>query len=324
MPRSKGLRSQNLADEAWLDHMAPSRLFSLADNVAVVTGAAGGIGRWLAAGMAAAGARVVLTDRDSAGLESVAGELRARGWDVASILADLEDEDAAERIVEGALGHYGRLDILVNNAGINRRQAMLDVQPELLRHIWEIDFIRPYELAQTAARAMIAAGGGGSILHVSSLNVAVGLEDVSLLGPTKAALSQLAKGMAIELAPHGIRTNAIAPGFMATPINATHWDDETRAPWIMGRTPLCRPGHPAELVGCCLLLVSDAGSFITGQTIFVDGGFTAGSRWNVSPDHGLAEFRSRGGYGSPPWATASRFDERSAVDQKRRRDAGET
>jgi hypothetical protein len=89
---------------------------------------------------------------------------------------------------------------------------------------------------------------------------------------------------------------------MVTPINATHWDDETRAPWIMGRTPLCRPGHPAELVGTCLLLVSDAGSFITGQTFFVDGGFTAGSRWNVSPTEGMRVFREQGGYGIPRWA----------------------
>jgi gluconate 5-dehydrogenase len=108
--------------------------------------------------------------------------------------------------------------------------------------------------------------------------------------------------MAIELAHHGIRTNAIAPGFMATPINATHWDDETRAPWIMGRTPMCRPGHPAELVGACLLLVSDAGSFITGQTIFVDGGFTSGCRWNVAPFAGLDAFRQHGGYCRPRWA----------------------
>lgn len=289
-------------ETAWLDRVAPARLFSLAGKVAVVTGAAGGIGRWLAAGMAAAGARVVLTDRNKAGLDAVAALVRGRGGDVAPVEIDLEDADAVTRITQGTLDAYDRLDILVNNAGINQRMPMLEVPGDLLRHIWEIDLIRPYELAQAAAKAMIAGGRGGAMLHIGSINVAVGLEDVSLLGPTKAALSQLAKAMAIELAPHGIRTNAIAPGFMATPMNATHWDDETRAPWIMGRTPLCRPGHPAELVGTCLLLVSDAGSFITGQTIFVDGGFTAGSRWNVPPEHGLAVFRDHGGYGLPPWA----------------------
>lgn len=96
-----------------------------------------------------------------------------------------------------------------------------------------------------------------------------------------------------------IHTNALAPGFLATPMNATHWGDGTRAPWIFGRTPMCRPGHPAELVGACLLLASDAGSFITGQTIYIDGGFTAGSRWNVPLDDGLRAYREQGGYCRP-------------------------
>lgn len=287
-------------DPDWLACLEPARLFSLAGKVAIVTGAAGGIGRWLAAGLAAAGARVLLTDRDEAGLGIAASALAERGWPVAASVVDLADDAAAAQIVAAAVERFGRIDILINNAGVNRREPMLEVSSALLRHIWEIDFIRCYELAQAAARVMAAQGDGGAIVHISSLNAVVGLEDVSLLGPTKAALSQLAKGMAIELAPNGIRTNAIAPGFMATPMNATHWSDPTRAPWIMGRTPLCRPGHPAELVGACLLLVSDAGSFITGQTLFVDGGFTAGSAWNVPPDAGFETFRRRGGYGRPP------------------------
>jgi NAD(P)-dependent dehydrogenase (short-subunit alcohol dehydrogenase family) len=292
-------------DPAWRDWLDASRLFSLAGKVAVVTGAAGGIGRWLAAGMAAAGASVFLTDREAGTLDALVGSWSKRDWDVASLPVDLEIEDAAEQIVSGVRSRFGHLDILINNAGINQRLPMLDVPSALLHHIWEIDFIRCYELAQAAARVMIDQGHGGSIVHISSVNTAVGLEDVSLLGPTKAALSQLAKGMAIELAHYGIRTNAIAPGFMVTPINATHWSDETRAPWIMGRTPMCRPGHPAELVGTCLLLASDAGSFITGQTIFVDGGFTAGSRWNVSPSYGLEAFLKHGGFCAPQRAQES-------------------
>ena len=135
--------------------------------------------------------------------------------------------------------------------------------------------------------------GGGCIIHISSLNNHVGLEDVSLIGPAKAALSQLAKVQSIEWARFGIRTNALAPGFMATPMNATHWAHPTRAPWIMDRTPMCRPGHPAELCGTALLLASDAGSFMTGQTIYVDGGFCAGSRWNVPPGTGLEAYRQK-------------------------------
>lgn len=286
-------------DDAWLEHLSPGKLFGLENKVAVVTGAAGGIGRWLAVGLAAAGASVLLTDRPGTPLAAIKAAITERGGQAAVLGVDLEDGDAAKRIVSGAVAAFGRHDILINNAGINQRLPMIEVPKELLDHVWEIDYIRCYELAQVAARTMIGQGAGGAIVHIASVNVAVGLEDVSLLGPTKAALSQLAKGMAVELAHHDIRTNAIAPGFMVTPINATHWDDPTRAPWIMGRTPMCRPGHPAELVGACLLLVSAAGSFITGQTIIVDGGFTAGSRWNVPAETGIEAFRQHGGYCRP-------------------------
>ena len=295
--------SDELFDPRWLSNLAPAQLFALTGKVAIVTGAAGGIGRWLSAGLAAAGANVLMTDRDGPSLAVVATALAAPNGTITTLKVDLEDTGAVQQIMTATQERFGRVDILINNAGINRRVPMLEVEDDLLAHIWEIDYIRPYQLTRAVARAMVDQGNGGAIVHISSVNTAVGLEDVSLLGPTKAALSQLAKVMAIELAPHGIRTNAIAPGFMATPINATHWNDETRAPWIMGRTPLSRPGHPAELVGACLLLVSDAGSFITGQTLFVDGGFTAGSRWNVAPGAGLETFRLQGGYSHPRWVS---------------------
>jgi NAD(P)-dependent dehydrogenase (short-subunit alcohol dehydrogenase family) len=175
---------------------------------------------------------------------------------------------------------------------------MLDVDRELHEEIWRIDYTRCYELSQAAARVM-KEQGGGSIIHIGSLNNQVGLEDVSMLGPTKAALSQLAKVMTVELARFGIRTNVLAPGFMDTPMNATHWEHPTRAPWIFDRTPMSRPGHPAELVGTAVLLASPAGSFISGQTIYVDGGLTAGSRWNEGPGSGLATYRAWVAAGKP-------------------------
>jgi NAD(P)-dependent dehydrogenase (short-subunit alcohol dehydrogenase family) len=278
-----------------LDDLPPDRLFSLEGKVATITGAAGGIGSWLSAGFAAAGASVLLTDLDTPRTQAVADAIGARGMTAAALAVDLRDEDAADRVVSGTIDRFGRLDILVNNAAVNQRMPILDVSPELLDEILRIDYVRCYQLAQSAARVMIPQGGG-SILNISSLNNHVGLEDVSLNGPTKAALSQLTKVQAIEWARYAIRSNALAPGFMATPMNAGHWTHETRAPWIMGRTPLCRPGHPSELIGAALLLVSDAGSFITGQTVYVDGGFMAGSRWNVSPDAGYEAFldQSRG------------------------------
>lgn len=292
-------------DESWVTRVRPNHLFSLDGRVAVVTGAAGGIGRWLCAGFGLAGAKVVATDRDESGTDDVVEWLGRLGVEASSLVLDLEDDDSASRIVDAAVRRNGRLDVLVNNAGVNRRIGMLEVTTELLEHIWKVDYIRCYELSQQAARVMIEQGGG-SIIHVSSLNNQVGLEDVSMLGPTKAALSQLAKVMTIEFARFGVRTNALAPGFMATPMNATHWTDPTRAPWIFDRTPMSRPGHPAELVGTALLLASDAGSFISGQTIYVDGGFLAGSRWNVAPGTGLDEYRQWLRDGSPVGAEMRR------------------
>jgi NAD(P)-dependent dehydrogenase (short-subunit alcohol dehydrogenase family) len=285
-------------DATWLARLAPERLFSLEGRVAIVTGAAGGIGRWLSAGFGAAGAAILATDVDGPGLDALERELAAAGMRVATFPCDVAEDDAPERIVDAAVARLGRLDILVNNAGINRRIPMLDVDVDLLRHIWEVDFIRCYQLSQAAARVMVD-GGGGSIIHVGSLNTQFGLEDVSMLGPTKAALSQLAKAMTVEFVHLGIRTNTLAPGFMDTPMNATHWTHETRAPWIFDRVPMGRPGHPAELVGTALLLASPAASFISGQTIYVDGGFTAGSRWNVPPGSGVTAYLAWRRAGSP-------------------------
>lgn len=287
-----------MLEEKWLARLSPDRLFSMDGRVAVVTGAAGGVGRWLSAGLGLAGARLLLTDRDVDGLTELAGELERQGIETASFVADLDDRESPARIVDAAIERFGRLDSLVNNAGVNQRVAMLDVEAELLDEIWRVDYIRPYQLAQAAARVM-ADRGGGSIIHIGSINTAIGLEDVSMLGPTKAALSQLAKAMTVELAHLGIRTNVLAPGFLDTPMNATHWDDPTRGPWIMDRTPMNRPGHPAELVGTALLLASPAGSFLTGQTIYVDGGITAGSRWNTPSGNGSERYQEWVAAGRP-------------------------
>ena len=278
-------------DPAWLDRLAPGRLFSLDGRVAIVTGAAGGIGRWLAAGFGLAGARVLLTDRHHDPSSAIAAELRDAGVDARPLCADLEDESSPGRIVDGALEAWGRVDILVNNARIHRRIPMLEVTRDLLDHVWKIDYIRAYELSQIAARHMVDQGGG-AIIHIGSISTEVGLEDVSLMGPAKAALVQLAKAMTVEFAHLGVRTNVLAPGFLETPADASHWRHPTRGDWILDRTPMSRPGHPAEMVGPALLLASDAGSYISGQAIYVDGGFGAGSRWDVPAGTGQAEYRA--------------------------------
>jgi NAD(P)-dependent dehydrogenase (short-subunit alcohol dehydrogenase family) len=263
--------------------LAPSSLFSLVGRVAVVTGAAGGIGRWLAAGLGAAGAAVLLTDVDEAGLEEVRADLVDAGVETADVAVDLAAEDAPDRIVSAARERFGGLHVLVNNAAVNRRMPILEMDPVTWDLITRIDLKVPYFLSQRAAGAMIEQGAGGAIVNIGSLNSAYALEQISVYGPAKAGLSQLTRVMALEWAPHGIRANAIAPGFMDTPLAAPIWANEDIHRWILNRVPLERPGRPDELVGACLLLASEAGSFLTGQTLYVDGGALAGGRW-FTPD----------------------------------------
>ena len=148
--------------------------------------------------------------------------------------------------------------------------------------ITTIDLKVPYFLSQAAAQVM-RDRGGGSIVNISSINFTYGLEHISVYGPAKAGLSQLTRVMALEWTQHGIRANAIAPGYMDTPLAEPIWADPDISRWIFNRVPMNRPGQPRELVGLCQLLASDAGSFITGQTFIADGGFTAGGRW-FTPD----------------------------------------
>jgi len=259
--------------------LSPRELFSLEGKVAIVTGAAGGLGRWFSAGLGAAGAAVLATDLDEHGLDELAAALDGAGVRVATAAVDLDDEDAPEQIVAAAVERLGGVHVLVNNAAVNRRMPILEMDRESWDWITRINLRLPYFLAQAAARRMIEQGAGGSIVSISSLNALYALEQISVYGPAKAGLSQLTKVMALEWAEHGIRANAIAPGFMDTPLAAPIWADDEMRRWIFNRVPVERPGLPRELVGACLLLASDAGSFLTGQTLHIDGGASAGGRW---------------------------------------------
>jgi NAD(P)-dependent dehydrogenase (short-subunit alcohol dehydrogenase family) len=266
------------ADQA--ARLQPARLFDLSGKVAVVTGAGGGLGAWLSAGLAAAGARVLLTDGPKSSTRDTAATIRAAGGSVHEFECDLLDEDAAERIAGAALAQFGRLDVLVNNAGTNRREPIFEVSRQSWDLISTIDLRVPYELSRAAAKIMAERGEGGSIIQIGSLNNAIGLEGVSVYGAHKAALCQLAKSMAVEWSRYRIRVNAICPGFMLTPLSKPLWDDPQRGRWILERSLLRRPGYPGELVGMLLLLASEAGSFITGQTLYVEGGWLAGTPWS--------------------------------------------
>lgn len=259
--------------------LTPASLYSLAGKVAVVTGATGGLGQWFAAGLGAAGASVLVTDLEQDGLDLLVAVLADAGVDARGVAIDLAEDDAPDRLVAAAVERLGGLHVLVNNAAVNRRLPMLEMDRETWDWIMRVDLRLPYFLSQAAARRMIDQGTGGAIVSISSLNALYALEQISVYGPAKAGLSQLTKVMALEWAEHGIRANAIAPGFMDTPLAAPVWADDDMRRWIFNRVPVERAGLPRELVGACVLLASDAGSFLNGQTLYVDGGVSAGGRW---------------------------------------------
>lgn len=210
-------------------------------------------------------------------MESVGGKAVA-------VVGELGSVEACRGIVRDAAEALERLDVLVNCAATNRRKPIAEVTEEDYGVISAINSKAVYFLSQ-AARVYMKEQGGGKIIHLGSVNSFYALDTVSVYGLTKSAVAQAARAMAVEWAPDNIQVNCIAPGFMMTPLSKPLWDDPTKGQWLLSRIPLRRPGLPQELVGMTLLLAADASSYLTGQTMVVDGGFDAGGSWVRDPDH---------------------------------------
>lgn len=245
-------------------------------KVALVTGASHGIGESIAVAFADAGADLALAARSVSDLERVAAEVEARGRRALIVPTDVRHLAALEQMVKQTVEGLGALDILANVAGITRRKPILDVTLDDWDAIVEVNLRAVYFGSQAGARAMIARGGG-KILNIASMNSYRGFIGGSVYGLTKAAVVQLTKTMAVEWAQHNIQVNAIAPGWIDTPMTATM--DPRRRAWVEEHTPQRRYGTPDELGALAVYLVSPAASFVTGQTYAADGGFTAGHPW---------------------------------------------
>ena len=255
------------------------RLFSLEGKTALVTGASGGIGSVLAVALAEAGAAVGLNGTRAAQLEDIRQHIEANGRRAVVLPADLSDPSACSDLIAEAHTALGRLDVLINCAGINRRKPIEAVTEEDFDTILAVNLRSLFFLCQ-AAQPIMRAQGGGKIVNIGSMTSFLGLGGVSVYGVTKAAVAQLTRTMAVEWAMDNIQVNCLAPGFMLTPLTETPiWGDPWRRQWLLDRIPARRPGRPEELVGACLLLASDASSYLTGQTLAVDGGFLAGGSW---------------------------------------------
>jgi NAD(P)-dependent dehydrogenase (short-subunit alcohol dehydrogenase family) len=255
-------------------------LFGLDGKVALITGASGGIGKSLAHGLAMAGATVAVTGRDAGKLEQLAGSIREAGGKAEAFAADLTHVETVGPLVASVVEQLGRVDVLVNCLGVNKREPVFEVTPETYDWIMNVNLKGVYFLSQAVAAEMAKRGEGGRIVHIGSVNAAIGLQDISVYGLTKAALVQNTKVMAVEWAEHGIRVNCLCPGFIETELTRVGlWQNEKRSDWIMRRLCIKRPGQPEDLVGLCLYLSSPAAEYTTGQAFYVDGGLLAGSPW---------------------------------------------
>ena len=252
-----------------------SKLFDLKGRVAVVTGASSGLGVAFAEGLAAAGANVVLAARRADRLASLQRTLEERGTRALSVECDVTKEASVDALVRATLERFGGVDVLVNNAGIARVKPALDESPEEFRNVLETNLVGAYTCAQRFGRVMVE-NRRGSIVNIASILGLVGLGLVPQASYTasKGGLVNLTRELATQWARLGVRVNAIAPGWFPSEMAADMVGTDDGQKFIRRRTPMGRSGNTNELIGVLLLLASDASSYMTGQIIAVDGGWT--------------------------------------------------
>lgn len=245
----------------------------LQGKVAIVTGSATGIGRATVKGMAKEGASVVVDYVGDAGLANgVVKEIQDTSGKALAIEADVSNPDQVKNLIQQCLKTFGRLDIFVNNAGLEYKYPFIDFPFDKWQKVIAVDLTGPFLCAQAAARAMIQQGGGGRIINISSVHEDLPMITNAPYCAAKGGLRMLMRTIAVELAPHKITVNNIAPGAIYTPIDADVEANTTIEKELMAEIPLGRWGKPEEVADLAIFIASDAASYCTGSTFFIDGG----------------------------------------------------
>lgn len=250
-----------------------AQLFDLTGKVALVTGAYRGLGFAIARGLCEAGATVVLNGRKPEALATAANILTSAGLRARTSVFDVTDGDAVRAGIAAMEAEHGRVDILVNNAGIQRRGPFVDFKQQDWDDIIATNLTAPFLVSQATLPGMIARKSG-KIIHIASLMSELARPTVVPYTAAKGGVRQLTRGMAVELAPHNIQVNAIAPGYFATEMNRALIDNVEFNAWVCKRTPAGRWGEPGEIAGVAVFLASAAANYITGQLITIDGGMS--------------------------------------------------
>ncbi len=255
-------------------------LYSLEGKVALVTGAAYGIGFAMAEALANAGAKIVFNCRGKEHLENALKEYEAKGIDATGYICDVTDEAAVLEMIADIEKRFGTVDILVNNAGIIKRIPMTEMKTSEFKEVIDIDLIAPFIMSKAVLPGMIEKGGG-KIINVCSMMSELGRETVSAYAAAKGGLKMLTKNMASEFGKYNIQCNGIGPGYIATPQTAPLREkqaDGSRHPFdsfIVAKTPAERWGNPEDLMGPTVFLASKASDFVNGHILYVDGGILA-------------------------------------------------
>lgn len=252
-----------------------SELFDVTDRLALITGSSRGLGRSLAMALARAGARIVVHGRDAAAVEDARREAEElSGRPAQAVTFDVTDAGAVEASIATLIERVGVPDILVNNAGVQRRAPFTEFAVSDWDDVVAANLSGVFYVARFIAPGMLARGSG-KIVNIGSVQSQLARQTIAPYSATKGGVVQLTKGMAADLAGHGVQVNAISPGYFATEMNTDLVEDEAFTSWLTQRTPARRWGEISELDGALLFLCSDASSFVSGQNIFVDGGMTA-------------------------------------------------
>lgn len=255
-------------------------LFSVAGQVVLVSGGSRGIGRELAKAFAERQAKVIITGRDEATLTQTARDISTKDSTVEAIVCDVSDPASISHLVEQMVSRFGGVDTLLNVAGVNIRKRAETYTPDEYDYIVNINLRGLFLLTQAVGKTMIARKKG-CVINIDSLNSRTPLKGVLPYAITKSGVSTMTRGLAMEWGEHGIRVNALAPGFILTDLTRKLWSQEHMKNWGFANTPLRRLGEVQDMVGTAIFLASPASAFMTGQVLYVDGGLTAGTMWPI-------------------------------------------
>lgn len=258
-------------------------LFKVEDTIVFISGGSRGIGFAMAECFAQQGAQVIITGRNEDGLKAACQNTPKTKHAMAYRICDVADEALIQSCVDDVVAEFGRIDTLINSAGVNKRMPASDYSADEFDQIMHINLRGAFLMSQIVGKVMKKQGSGNQI-NIDSLSSHVPLTQILPYAMSKAGLSNMTRGLALEWGQFGVRVNAIAPGFILTDLTRKMWQNENMQAWHKATTPLQHMGQVEDLIGTAIFLASPSASFITGQIIRVDGGATAGTNWPIAND----------------------------------------